>query len=75
MKIKRLIYNIGKARFGVKEVKQKSHPAGPSKRQKKCKLKKLKLKKRAESIKQNRKKLSRNCTEFLSQPFDFFIGR
>ena len=86
----------------MKEVKQKSQPAGPSKRQKKCiklreeikklkeafknapeeekeainqlqqeKLKKLRLKKRAESIKQNRKKLSRNCTEFLSQPFDF----
>ena len=35
------------------------------------KLKKLRLKKRAESIKQNRKKLSRNCTEFLSQPYDF----
>ena len=97
-----LIYNIANARFGVKEVKQKSQPAGPSKRQKKCiklreeikklkeafknapeeekeainqlqqeKLKKLRLKKRAESIKQNRKKLSRNCTEFLSQPFDF----
>ena len=29
------------------------------------------MKKRAESIKQNRKKLSRNCTEFLSQPYDF----
>ena len=35
------------------------------------KLKKLRLKKRAESIKQKRKKRSRNCTEFLSQPFDF----
>ena len=35
------------------------------------KLKNLRLMKRAESIKQNRKKLSRNCSEFLSQPFDF----
>ena len=97
-----IIYAVGKDRFGVKEGKQKSQPAGPSKRQKKCiklreeikklkvtyknapeeekeainqlqqeKLKKLRLKKRAESIKQNRKKLSRNCSEFLSQPFDF----
>ena len=98
----RIIYTIGKERFGLKEEKQKPKPAGPSKRQKKCielreeinklkkaykkapeeekegidqlqqeKLKKLRLKKRAESIKQNRKKLSRNCTEFLSQPYDF----
>ena len=35
------------------------------------KLKKLRLKKRTESLRQNRKKLSRNCSEFLSQPFDF----
>ena len=35
------------------------------------KLKKLRLRKRAESIKQKRKKSSRNCTKFLSQPFDF----
>ena len=35
------------------------------------KLKNLRLMKRAESIKQNRKKYSRNCSEFLSQPFDF----
>ena len=27
--------------------------------------------KRAESIKHNRKKYSKNCSEFLSQPFDF----
>ena len=35
------------------------------------KIKKLRLKKRAESMKKNRKKFSRNCSEFLSQPFDF----
>ena len=98
----RIIYAVGMERFGVKAVKQKPQPAGPSKRQRKCKelreeikilketyknapeeekeainqlqqekLKKLRLKKRAESLKQNRKKQSRNCTEFLSQPFDF----
>ena len=98
----RIIYNIGKERFGVKEVKQKTQPSGPSKRQKKCinlrkeikkltrayknapdeekeaiaqlskeKLKKLRLMKRTESIKKKRKKTSKNCSEFLSQPFDF----
>ena len=98
----RIIYAVGLDRFGVKEVEQKPRPAGPSKRQRKCKelreeikklekayknapeeekeainqlqqekLKKLRLKKRTESIKQKRKKLSRNCSEFLSQPFDF----
>ena len=98
----RIIYAVGLDRFGVEEVKQKPPPAGPSKRQRKCKelreeikklekayknapeeekeainqlqqekLKKLRLKKRTESIKQKRKKLSRNCAEFLSQPFDF----
>ena len=98
----RIIYAVALDRFGVKEVNQKPKPAGPSKRQRKCKelreeikklekayrnapeeekgaikqlqqekLKKLRLKKRTESIKQKRKKLSRNCTEFLSQPFDF----
>ena len=35
------------------------------------KIKKLRLKKRAESMKKNRKKFSKNCSEFLSQPFDF----
>merc|ERR1712142_229016 len=35
------------------------------------KLKNLRLMKRAESIKQNRKKYSKNCSEFLSQPYDF----
>ena len=35
------------------------------------KLKNLRLMKRAESIKQNRKKFSKNCSEFLSQPYDF----
>merc|ERR1712240_375390 len=32
----RIIYNIGKERCGVKEVKQKTQPSGPSKRQMKC---------------------------------------
>ena len=98
----RIIYVMGRDRFGEREVKQKSKPAGPSNRQKKCKklrdeinklkgaykeapeeeregidqlqrekIRELRLKKRAESIKQNRRKLSRNCNEFLSQPFDF----
>jgi len=35
------------------------------------KLKNLRLMKRTESLKQNRKKYSKNCSEFLSQPFDF----
>ena len=35
------------------------------------KFKELRLKKRAESIKQARKQFERNCNEFLSQPFDF----
>ena len=35
------------------------------------KIKELRLKKRAESIKQTRKQFSRNCNEFLSQPFNF----
>ena len=86
----------------MEETEQKTQPAGPSKRQTKCKqlrqeinklkrtyekapeeekvainqlqqekIKKLRLKKRAESIKQARKQFARNCNEFLSQPFDF----
>ena len=35
------------------------------------KLKKLRLAKRAETLKQNRKKFSSNCKEFLGQPFQF----
>ena len=35
------------------------------------KIRKLRLKKRAESIRKNRKAFSRNCSKFLSQPFDF----
>merc|ERR1739842_172983 len=35
------------------------------------KLKNLRLMKRTKSLKQNRKKYSKNCSEFLSQPFDF----
>ena len=98
----RIIHALAKDRFKEKEIKRKAQPAGPSKRQKKCKelreeikllkeayknaleeekeainqlqqekLKKLRLKKRTESLKQRRKKFSRNCTEFLSQPFNF----
>ena len=35
------------------------------------KLRNLRLMKRAESLKQKRKKYSKNCSEFLSQPYDF----
>ena len=35
------------------------------------KLKTLRLSKRAETIKQNRKKFTKNCNKFLSQPFEF----
>ncbi len=35
------------------------------------KLKKLRLAKRAETLKKNRKKYSANCREFLSQPYNF----
>ena len=35
------------------------------------KIRKLKLKKREESIRKNRKAFSKNCSKFLSQPFDF----
>ena len=35
------------------------------------KLKKLRLAKRAETLKKNRRKYAKNCKEFLSQPYDF----
>ena len=35
------------------------------------KLKALRLTKRAETMRQNRRKFSRNCNEFLGQPFEF----
>ena len=35
------------------------------------KLKSLRLKKRAESVRKNRKEFSKNCGEFLSQPYQF----
>ena len=35
------------------------------------KLQKLRLAKRAETLRKGRKKFSRNCSAFLSQPFDF----
>ena len=35
------------------------------------KLKCLRMKKRAESIRKNRRKFRKNCNEFLSQPYDF----
>ena len=35
------------------------------------KLRKLRLAKRAETIRQNRKKFTNNCKSFLTQPYDF----
>ena len=35
------------------------------------KLRSLRLAKRAESLRKNRKKFSKNCKEFLNQPYDF----
>ena len=35
------------------------------------KLKKLRLAKRAETLRKSRKKYAKNCNEFLSQPYDF----
>jgi len=35
------------------------------------KLRSLRLKKRAESIRKNRRKFRKNCSEFLSQPYKF----
>ena len=35
------------------------------------KLKNLRMKKRAESIRKNRRKYRKNCNDFLSQPYDF----
>ena len=35
------------------------------------KLKSLRLAKRAETLRQNRKKFSSNCKEFLGQPYQF----
>merc|ERR1712096_387799 len=37
----------------------------------KQKLKSLRLAKRAESLRKGRKKFSKNCSEFRSQPFEF----
>ena len=99
----RIIYEMCKERFGVKETSaSQKRPSGPSKRQRKCKklreeinqlkqtyqeapqeekeginelqkekLKKLRLAKRAESLKKSRKKFSANCKEFLGQPYQF----
>ena len=100
----RIIYEMGKERYGVVEsgIAHKKKPAGPSKRQRRCKrlreeinqlkqtykeapqdekeginelqkekLKMLRLAKRAESLKQGRKKFSLNCREFLGQPYQF----
>ena len=95
---------MSKERFGVIEPssERQKQPAGPSKRQRRCKrlreeinqlksaykeapqdekegikelqaekLKNLRLAKRAETLKQNRKKFSSNCKEFLGQPYQF----
>merc|ERR1711879_241310 len=98
----KIIYEMCKERFGVKEKKLKSSGSGPSKRQLKCaklrreikqlktaykeapdsdkpgiqelnsvKLRQLRLAKRAESLRNQRKKFASNCKEFLSQPYQF----
>ena len=98
----KIIYEMCKERFGVKEKKLKSSGSGPSKRQLKCaklrreikqlktaykeapdsdkpgiqelnsvKLRQLRLAKRAESLRNQRKKFASNCKEFLSQPYKF----
>ena len=57
---------------------KKAYEQAPSKEEKSAinqlqqeKLKELRLAKRAETIRQNRRKFSRNCNEFLGQPFEF----
>ena len=47
----RIIYAIAKERFGEKEIKHKAQPAGPSKRQKKCKELREEIKKLKEAYK------------------------
>ena len=99
----KIIYEMGKERFGYKNIEKKpNQPAGPSRRQKKClqlrqdinnlkrayyeapqdekkaiqelqqeKLKQLRLSKRAETLRKNRRKLTKNSSSFLRQPFQF----
>ena len=99
----RIIYEMGRERFGIKSTERiKDQPAGPSRRQKKClelrqnidrlkkayneapeeekkaiqelqqeQLKQLRLSKRAETLRKNRKKVTRNSNNFLRQPFQF----
>ena len=100
----KIIYEMSKERFGIVEpsINKEKQPAGPSKRQRRCKrlreeinqlkaaykeapreekeginelqkekLKSLRLAKRAETLRQNRKKFSSNCKEFLGQPYQF----
>ena len=99
----KIIFEMGKERFGYKNTeRKKEQPSGPSRRQKKClelrqninKLKKafydapeeekkainelqneqiklLRLSKRAETMRKNRKKMTRNSNNFLRQPFQF----
>ena len=99
----KIIYEMGRERFGIKSTERmKNQPAGPSRRQKKClelrqninrlkkayndapeeekkaiqelqqeQLKQLRLSKRAETLRKNRKKVTRNSNNFLRQPFQF----
>ena len=99
----KIIFEMGKERFGFKMNQRESkHTFGPSRRQKKCedlrqdinrlkqayyeapqeekkaiqdlqqeKLKQLRLSKRAESLRKNRRKMTKNCNSFLRQPFQF----
>ena len=98
----KIIYEICKERFGLKERRENNRQGGPSRRQRKCarlreeinilkktyseapeeekpaiqelnkeKIRALRIAKRAEAIKKNRKQYSANCLQFLSQPYKF----
>ena len=98
----KIIYEMCKERFGLKESTTKTTQNGPSRRQRKCsmlrreiktlkkaveeapieeknaikqlhneKLRSLRLAKRAESMRKHRKRFSKNCNDFLTQPYDF----
>ena len=99
----KIIYEMGKERFGYKNIEKKpNQPSGPSRRQRHClqlrqdinnlkrayyeapqdekkaiqelqqeKLKQLRLSKRAETLRKNRRKLTKNSSSFLRQPFQF----
>ena len=98
----KIIYEMSKERFGLKEKKENIKQGGPSRRQRKCaklrseinilkkayleapeeekpaiqelnneNIRALRIAKRAESIKKNRKQYTANCLQFLSQPYKF----